>query len=215
MVVAMQPPLFPVPLIQNSFGGNVPSGRCSQRVRKFRRVVSDINASIGSLNELYGLDAESSTIGAPSAARRSVHENLLSMHIQSPPPQDVPTPREAFLMLRGSRDSYELPTNLASYAVGRVSLPKVAAALTFSSCLADEVRESVTNFEREVLLPDHAIPVSDHNNIEPYFDPVLRQELKKYAVFLRNLHRKGMLRWSLSFEEQAAFFFREEEIFAM
>ena len=128
-----------------------------QRHSKRRAINTEVNRIIRSINELAGFHVElprgESSFGAscwadeviaPTEAQASAHCILGNAVRDCPPPNDEKvTPREAFLMLRGDRGSdYGLPTNLASYQKGKVSIPEQAGEAVDLSLL---LREPIEN----------------------------------------------------------------------
>ena len=101
---------------------------CQQRAAFRRQMARRVDASIEALNPLAGfdtLDAVSSSLLDP--VHQSIQRNLWESHSEAAPGGEIPRPREAFLALRSTcrPAAYAgLPTNLASYQKGRVSLPQ-------------------------------------------------------------------------------------------
>ena len=108
--------VFPLPKLAEPVSGKRASRGTQQRYSRKTSQIRIANDIADSLNMLVGVETPCVPPGLPChELHASVHANLLSSVSLSPLPGDLPTAREAFLELRGARDSYELPTNMASY----------------------------------------------------------------------------------------------------
>ena len=158
--------LFPLPRLACPTGvsSRVGLSRGSQQRHSKRCILtSRVNASIDALDELAGFERAAGAAAPCGQAQRSAQTNLWEAHEAVRPSDENLTSREAFLKLRGTSTSdYELPTNLASYRKGAVSLPsdcKDAADLL--SLLPRPDRDTLANFERTALRSDSEVQTLD------------------------------------------------------
>ena len=172
------------------------------------KLTDRVNGSVRALNALAGFAAPEGDTGlAPCPAHCSIWHNLWAGHQEAGPGDTAPRPREAFRELRSDSKpaGYAgLPTNLASYKKGEVSLPeRRLAPVPLESLLPGPHREHVVIFEQNCLRPPSEVAeqIAEAGDVQPYFDPVLRSSRRAYTQFLWQMHRAGMIRWSLSRRE--------------
>ena len=190
-----------------------------QRQQRRKILTSRVNGSIHALNDMMGGSRKqffgAGCLVAASDAQQAVLSNLWRVHADCVP-DSVPTPREAFVELRGQSSSvYELPSNLAGYRKGSISMPDCKDWLApLLELLPEEDRVTIANFEQDVLRCDK--DVEDLNSlfgqITPYFDPAFQRSWRLYADFVRKLHKGGMVRWGLSRKERVTPFFCKKEV---
>lgn len=136
--------LFPLPELPPPTEGRPAKRGMQQRAARRRWPTSEVNASVRALNDMHGRP-ERGLWGPGLSAQRLALQHVWDCFGAAMSEGECPTPREAFLALRGVGSSaYELPANLASYQKGMVALPQSQSIpLDLVRLLPDSDREVI------------------------------------------------------------------------
>ena len=205
--------LFPLPSLP-SFDRDV-SGSVSSRRRRARvkKLVNESNEVIQCLNEMYHPTSNFSSAGQPSAAQRNAQHAVFSQLARQQLPAVTCKVREAAQELLQSSLSYsgeEAGSTTVSYDRCLVSLPEVAAEPIDVGQVLDGVgREVIEDSSHCMLLgPQEWGEVKEKNKpIQIYMDPILKNNLNEYCVFVKDLFQKGMIQFTNTPKDMISPFF--------
>ena len=208
--------VFPLPLPSDDhFCGplwHLNSRRSRQRVHRRRTLFSREQETVSALNHLAGFCDRGTWPSAPlNRAQEAVLLHVRRAHHSRPQPCEKVSPQAALrqLLKRGTGYSNESPGTLASYVRERISLPRDQGhAVSLESILPPTDRHVLENFEEEMLLsPEEQAGVLE-KGLEGlcYMDPVLANDPKKYHQFIADMHRSGLLDFTIKPKVQVGAF---------
>ena len=122
-------------------------------------------------------------------------------------------PQQSFRELLGGRGVYQDscgPVHLAPYKLDLLSMPASAKGAPELSTLLDEVDGHFLvrdNIQRYLRPTEERARLGMEKPIQPYIDPVLKRHNKSYALFIRSLHARSCINFSVSCECEAGVFF--------
>ena len=151
--------------------------------------------------------------GVPSFAQSEVQARVAQLCAERRPPPDAPSPQEAASALLRGRTGYEsvpLESVVAPYVPGTVSLPDSnVGAPRVEDVLPEEAARYLVGFDDLMLRSsDDILEMEDHGpSLEPYSDPVLKHDDSKYVDFVNDLVQRGLVSFTVTPRERAAFFF--------
>ena len=192
-------PLPPLPGFSREITGSVSSRRRRARVT---RLISESNAVINCLNEMYHPSNNFQHVGPPSLSQRTAQHCVFSQLARQQLPAVTCKVREAAQELLQSSLSYsgeEAGSATVSYDRRLVSLPEVAAEpIEVSSVLDGPGRDVVEDASHCMLWGPQEWGVEKEKNkpVEIYMDPILKNNLHEYCVFIKDLFEKGMLQFT-------------------
>ena len=126
-----------------------------QRLNKRSQVTKQANEAIWALNTLSGVHTNCSV--TPNRCRSDAVDRVFDLIQGDPPPDGVPSPKEAFTALLGSKASsyfLEDPCSEAVYDLARLSLPEVAGQCHLSATLSVSELDDLSRFENRLMLDD-------------------------------------------------------------
>ena len=164
------------------------------------------------LNSLCGFDGVE-PVGPPSDAQRCTVGRMREAVANRPPPEGAPNAEAAARALLGARAGYSSGSGevmLAPYQAGAVSL--VANALDgpmVEDVTSGAARLYLDEWEERMLRTDadYQDMLEKDGTIEPCMGSTLKNCSHLYLKFLKDLKRRGLLRWTRAPKERVAVFF--------
>ena len=192
--------LFPMPFMQAS-GRETTGSYCSRRRRaREERLVREGNDIIGVLNEMYNVSGREARVSDQlTLAQKKGQHAIFSQLARVRRPQAPCKTREAVQELLHTSLSYdgeEAPSTVRSYDRALVSLPECASSpVALCEVLDESGREAVKDPLRCMMLSEQEWGMIAENQtpVEPYMDPLLKNDLPEYALFVQDLYSKNMI----------------------
>ena len=167
---------------------------------------------VWALNELGGFGSEQPS-GPTGEHARSVLSWVREAVEDMRPPLERPSPQEALSALLRSDTRYsdsECTGSITPFGSGPVSLPdRRLQGVSVYEALDEASAHKFKRFRDTILLSEaeHALRVRSEGLPGCYFDPVLASKPKLWAGLARDLHERGLVRWSRSCREEVGLFF--------
>ncbi|CAE7411650.1 unnamed protein product [Symbiodinium sp. KB8] len=175
---------------------------------RLRKPEEDTNEAIQSLNWLAGAPLDRGVF-SPSRLQQEALGHVKAACVASLElPEGVTspvTPEAAFReLLRGSSVYEAAGSSLASFKLERISLPD-----SVHGCPEVENLLSGTDALQYLEDPERMLrPESEYAcDITPYWDPLLRCNMRHYKALIQKLHEVGLLSFTLTPKERAGIFF--------
>ena len=188
-----------MPFLQAS-GRETTGSYCSRR-RKAReeRLVQESNEVIEALNEIYQSQARPPSSAKPSLAQSKGQHAVYYQLARLRRPQSPCKLREAIQELLHTSLSYDgemASSTVRSYDRALISLPDCASSpVPLEQVLDESGRDTVKDPFRCMMLSEEewGEVIEQHSPIEPYMDPLLKDDLPEYSLFIQDLFHKNMV----------------------
>ena len=197
--------LLPLPLLSERLpvprSLSLHSRSVEQRFSRRLKEVREANRCIQALNECW--DEDVSPPLHPSAAQFCTVERLLKAAAADPPPLDVPSPQAALRELLGAKASVYGTgglTQMADFNIDLVSWPEQAGVVELQSVLEGRDQADLADVVGRLLLPAQELKERQlaGGPARPYWDSILKQDTSTYEEFIRQLHVRGMITFTVS-----------------
>ena len=194
---------FPLPMPDATFVDERPAARYrQQRLRRRTSRSRRVREAVTSLNGLActraGAPAPTSSTRTPTASQHAVLESLEQRVRQFPKDVAVRSDREALLALLKSRGFYDLDSHArGDYDPERVKVPQgVVRPRELAERISDGAAHYYGNFITEIERSEEELERMAEEGlitpIEPYWDPVLKDNKEARVNFLRRPHALGL-----------------------
>ena len=203
--------LLPLPLLPESEKGIFHNFASRRRCRRQRRLETDANASVRSLNIMAGFEDESLWPRFPQNAAQGSSLGLIRRaHAERVWPEGVAARPGAALssLLRTSPAYGSGAGTLAPFEDGKVSLPRDRGGVLLSDVLPDSEVKRLREFKSACLLPDDEFGHFRGRvvNAECYFDSALEADEYLYARLIVDLWRAGVISFTENVKVQVGLF---------
>jgi hypothetical protein len=198
-------PLFPAyPDLMREVSNSQVSRGSKQRIARRQRRWDDVDDAFSGLNWLA---SGSMSLPVPDSVHREMNSYVARcVDERGRPPSDFSSEAAASELLR-SHPGYTSDSKVAPFGSADVSLPEPGPTRRVVELLPPDVAQRVVGFKQHMLRDPSELLGNESDLVQPYMDPILAADPRRYRNFVYQLRRRGVVRFTLTPKSSATCFF--------